>query len=153
MGAMQSQSWFFGFLMLLAGLGIPIMAALNGGLATRIQSTSVASCILLALALTCALIITFSTEGIPKIIYQSSTPFYFYLAGIFVVFYTFTITWVTPQFGVGNAVAFVLLGQLVAMTIIDQFGLFDSPQTSITIQRAIGLLFMTLGVFLVLRTQ
>ena len=131
MGALQSQTWFFAALMLLAGFGIPIMAALNGGLAVRIQSTSVASCILLSFALVCALTITLLTEGIPQSLYQSSTPFYFYMAGIFVVFYTFTITWVTPRFGVGNAVAFVLLGQLIAMSIIDQFGLFDSPQINI----------------------
>ena len=45
MGIIQSQTWLFAFLMLLAGFGIPIMAALNGGLAMRIQSTAVASCI------------------------------------------------------------------------------------------------------------
>lgn len=151
MGAIQSQTWLFAVLMLLAGFGIPIMAALNGGLAMRIQSTSVASCILLGFALICALIITLSTEGIPRTIYQSSTPFYFYLAGIFVVFYTFTITWVAPRFGVGNAVAFVLLGQLIAMTIIDQFGLLDSPQISISLQRVAGLMLMAAGVFLVVR--
>ena len=77
MGIIQSQTWLFAFLMLLAGFGIPIMAALNGGLAMRIQSTAVASCILLAFALTCALLITFATEGLPRNLYQSSTPIYF----------------------------------------------------------------------------
>ncbi|MBM87097.1 MAG: hypothetical protein CMQ41_01840 [Gammaproteobacteria bacterium] len=153
MGVSQLQAVFFALLMLLAGFGIPIMAALNGSLAMRIQSTSIASCIFLALALTCALIITFFIEGIPKSLYQNAIPYYFYLAGIFVVFYTFTITWVAPRFGVGNAVAFVLLGQLIAMTIIDHYGLFDSPQISFSIQRIIGLISMTLGVFLVLRTN
>ncbi|MED5412859.1 MAG: DMT family transporter [Pseudomonadota bacterium] len=151
MGAIQTQTWLFAFLMLLAGFGIPIMAALNGGLAMRIQSTAAASCILLAFALTCALLITFATEGLPKTLYQSSTPIYFYMAGVFVVFYTFTITWVAPRFGVGNAVAFVLLGQLIAMTIIDQFGLLDSPQISISLKRIFGLVLMASGVFLVVR--
>ncbi|NKB35511.1 MAG: EamA-like transporter family protein [Pseudomonadales bacterium] len=151
MGATQPQAWLFAALMLLAGFGIPIMAALNGGLAMRIQSTAAASTILLAFALGCALIVTLTTEGIPKTVYQSSTPFYYYMAGFFVVFYTFTITWVGPRFGVGNAVAFVLLGQLIAMTIIDQYGLFDSPQISLSLQRIIGLVFMTAGVFLVVR--
>ena len=43
MGIIQSQTWLFAFLMLLAGFGIPIMAALNGGLGLLIQSTAVAS--------------------------------------------------------------------------------------------------------------
>jgi transporter family-2 protein len=68
-----------------------------------------------------------------------------------VVFYTFTITWVAPRFGVGNAVAFVLLGQLIAMTLIDQIGLLGSPQVSISLQRIVGLAFMALGVFLVVK--
>jgi len=153
MGAIQPQTWIYAGLMLLAGFGIPIMAALNGGLGMRLQSTAVASCILLSFATMVAFTITLATEGIPKTLYQHPTPFYFYLAGFFVVFYTFTITWVAPRFGVGNAVAFVLLGQLIAMTIIDQFGLLGSPQISISPQRVAGLVLMALGVFLVVRTQ
>jgi bacterial/archaeal transporter family-2 protein len=151
MGALPQQTWIYAALMLLAGFGIPIMAALSGGLSMRLQSTAVASCILLSVALLCAIVITLATEGIPSSLYQSPTPFYYYLGGFFVVFYTFTITWVAPRFGVGNAVAFVLLRQLIAMTLIDQIGLLGSPQISISLQRIIGLAFMTLGVFLVVR--
>lgn len=152
MGATQPQTWLFALLMLLAGFGIPIMAALNGGLGMRLQSTALASCILLTFAAGVAISITLATEGIPKTFYNHPTPFYFYMAGFFVVFYTFTITWVAPRFGVGNTVAFVLLGQLIAMTIIDQFGLLGSPQISISLQRILGLTLMALGVFFVVRT-
>ena len=151
MGVISQQTWIYAALMLLAGFGIPIMAALNGGLSIRLQSTAVASCILLSVALLSAVAITLFTEGIPSSIYRSSTPFYYYLGGFFVVFYTFTITWVAPRFGVGNAVAFVLLGQLIAMTLIDQIGLLGSPQVSISPQRIFGLAFMALGVFLVVK--
>ncbi|MFL2851120.1 MAG: DMT family transporter [Pseudohongiellaceae bacterium] len=151
MGVISQQTWIYAALMLLAGFGIPIMAALNGGLSIRLQSTAVASCILLSVALLSAVAITLFTEGIPSSIYRSPTPLYYYLGGFFVVFYTFTITWVAPRFGVGNAVAFVLLGQLIAMTLIDQIGLLGSPQVSISPQRIFGLAFMALGVFLVVK--
>ena len=151
MGVIPQQTWIYAALMLLAGFGIPIMAALNGGLSIRLQSTAVASCILLSVALLSAVAITLFTEGIPSSIYRSTTPFYYYLGGFFVVFYTFTITWVAPRFGIGNAVAFVLLGQLIAMTLIDQIGFLGSPQVSISPQRIFGLAFMTLGVFLVVK--
>ena len=151
MGVIPQQTWIYAALMLLAGFGIPIMAALNGGLSIRLQSTAVASCILLSVALLSAVAITLFTEGIPSSIYRSPTPFYYYLGGFFVVFYTFTITWVAPRFGIGNAVAVVLLGQLIAMTLIDQIGFLGSPQVSISPQRIFGLAFMTLGVFLVVK--
>jgi transporter family-2 protein len=76
---------------------------------------------------------------------------YFYFGGLFVVFYVLSITWVAPRFGIGNAVSFVLLGQLVSMLTIDQFGLMGSPQTTISVQRIIGLALMAVGVFLVVR--
>ena len=65
------------------------------------------------------------------------------------VFYIVTITWIAPRFGVANAVSFVLLGQLIAMTVIDHFGLMGAPQFTINYQRAFGLVFMTAGVLMV----
>jgi transporter family-2 protein len=84
---------------------------------------------------------------LPKI----SLPFYFYLGGIFVAFYVLSVTWVAPKFGIGNAVAFVLLGQLISMAAIDQFGLLGAQMHTITLQRAIGLILMSAGVFLAVR--
>lgn len=82
---------------------------------------------------------------------NTSLPFYFYLGGTFVAFYILSVTWVAPKFGVGNAVAFVLLGQLISMAAIDQFGLFGAPTHAITLQRTIGLILMAIGVFLAVR--
>jgi bacterial/archaeal transporter family-2 protein len=62
-----------------------------------------------------------------------------------------SVTWIAPQFGIGNAVSFVLLGQLISMATIDQFGLMGAPQTSLTLPRLMGLLFMAIGIFLVVR--
>ena len=56
-----------------------------------------------------------------------------------------------PVFGVGNAIAFVLLGQLIAMATIDQFGLLGAPQISLTPFRILGLILMAAGVFFVVR--
>ena len=58
--------------------------------------------------------------------------------------------WIVPKFGVSNAIAFALLGQLVAMTIIDHLGLFGATQYSITLKRTLGLVMMALGIYLVL---
>ena len=145
----MNQSLFYAAFMLVAGLGIPIMAALNGGLGTKLQSTAFASVIIISVALLMATIYLLLTEGIPTPNHSSHIPWYYYFGGFFMVFYIVTITWIAPRFGVANAVSFVLLGQLIAMSVIDHFGLMGAPQFTLNTQRLIGLIFMAIGVFMV----
>jgi transporter family-2 protein len=70
------------------------------------------------------------------------------LGAVLVVFYILAVTWAAPRIGVGNAIFFVLLGQLIAAAAIDHFGLFGALKTTLTLKRAIGLLVMALGVYL-----
>ena len=151
MSELQHNASFYGILMLIAGIGIPVMAALNAGLGEKLQSPALAATILLFVGMIIAIAYMLIFEGIPKSLYRATTPLYFYFGGLFVVFYVLSITWVAPRFGIGNAVSFVLLGQLISMVTIDQFGLMGSPQTVISLQRIIGLAFMAIGVFLVVR--
>jgi len=46
-------------------------------------------------------------------------------------------------------VSFVLLGQLVAMSVIDHYGLIGALKYPLNLQRLAGLVLMTAGVFLV----
>ena len=142
---------FFALLMLVAGLGIPIMAALNGGLGTKLHSPTLATTILFFVGGAISLGLLFLSGGIPKSVSQESIPLYFYLGGIFVIAYILGITWVAPKFGVGNAVSFVLLGQLISMVIIDHYGLLGAQHNPMTNQRILGLAFMVVGVFLTVR--
>ncbi len=151
MSELPQNSYFYAVLMLFAGIGIPIMAALNAGLGSKLQSPAVAASILFAVAMAASLAYLLVFEGIPSSLSAPSTPFYFYLGGLFVVFYVLSVTWVAPRYGIGNAVSFVLLGQLVSMATIDQFGLMGAQQTSLTLQRFAGLIFMSIGVYLVVR--
>jgi len=151
--------YFFAALMFLAGLGIPTMAALNAGLGLRLQSTVLAATIFFIVALftTVVFMVCFdslalsklSGSGMAKAIHWHSIPWYFYFGGIFVAYYVLSITWVAPRFGIANAVSFVLLGQIIAMSIIDHYGLLGAQQYVINIQRGIGLILMTTGVFMV----
>jgi len=148
----MANQLFFACLMLATGIGIPVMAALSATLGTRYGSPAFAASVLFLVALSISVAFLFTVEGgmvrpFPKI----SLPFYFYLGGAFVAFYVLSVTWVAPQFGVGNAVAFVLLGQLVSMAAIDQFGLLGAPIHAITFQRSMGLILMSVGVFLAVR--
>ncbi len=150
MGGMQ-QVVFYALLMLVVGLGIPVFAALNGGLASRLQSPMLASTFALLAAIAVIVGVQLLTEGVPRIRFDRSIPPHFYFGGVFVAIYILGMTWVAPRFGVGNAVAFVLLGQLISMALIDHFGWFGAAQYAITLQRVAGLVLMAVGVFLAVR--
>jgi bacterial/archaeal transporter family-2 protein len=147
----MNNTFLYATVMLLAGLGIPVMAALNSGLGTRLQSPALATVILFSLCLVIAVVYLFLTEGIPSVTYRPDTPWVFYLGGFFVMFYIISITWVAPHFGISNAISFVLLGQLLAMNLIDHFGLLGAPQFALSLSRILGLGFMIVGVFMALR--
>ena len=75
-------------------------------------------------------------------------PKHLFLAGFLVAFYVLSITYIAPHFGVGNAVFFVLLGQLAAAGTIDHFGLFGAKVTPLSFTRAAGIALMAAGLAL-----
>ena len=145
------QNFIYATVMFLAGVGIPIMGALSGGLGARLQSPALAAVILFVVGFVIAGVYLFVVEGLPSGLPDASIPIQYYLGGVFIIFYTLGITYIGPKFGFFNAVCFVLLGQLISMTVIDHFSLLSSLQYSITMQRFVGLLFMATGVFLVVK--
>lgn len=145
----QLYPWLVSAVMLIAGIGIPVMAALNSGLGGHLQSPQLAGMILLAVALIAAILVNvLFTEATLSIRKLGLVPWQYYLGGFFVAFYVLTITWAAPKIGVGNAVFFVLLGQLISTAIIDHLGLFNAIQTPVTTERVIGIALMAVGVFL-----
>ena len=134
-------------MMIVVGMGIPVTAALNAGLGTHIQSPVAASTILFAVGLVMTAVVL-AFVGLPaRGVFSGLSPWY-YLAALGVVFYVLSVTWSAPRIGVGNAIFFVLLGQLVAAAVIDHFGLFGAAKSSLTLQRGIGLVVMAIGVYL-----
>jgi len=134
-------------IMLAAGIGIPVLAALNARLGANIGSPAAAAFILFIVALSATCIVLLST-GPTALTRLPGQPWHLFLAGIFVAFYVLSITYVAPHFGVGNAVFFVLLGQLLSAALIDHFALFGAAQTPLTLMRAGGILVMAAGVAL-----
>lgn len=137
-------------IMLVAGIGIPVLAALNAALGQRLGSPVAAGVILFIVALSTTLIvflIASATSG-ASLKGALSAPPHLFFAGCLVAFYVLSITWVAPSFGVGNAVFFVLIGQLISAALIDHFGLFGAAQHPLTATRIAGIAVMGAGVFL-----
>ena len=138
---------FSASIMLAAGLGIPILASLNAALGQFIGSPVVAVIVLLGVAFLSICLISLTTNNFPmtKLI---EAPKHLFIAGFFVVFYMLSVTAIAPHFGIGNAIFFVLLGQLISAAFIDHFALFGSSGSALTFTRATGLALMSLGVWL-----
>jgi transporter family-2 protein len=133
--------------MLAAGIGIPILAALNAGLGTRLGSPIAAAAILFVVALSTTLVFL-AIKGAPALSTVVTAPKHLFLAGLLVAFYILSITFIAPKFGVGNAVFFVLLGQLISAALIDHYGLFGARISPLSLSRASGIALMAAGVFL-----
>lgn len=141
----------YALVMLLAGLGIPVMAALNGTLGTRLQNPALATTILFVVGCALSIAYLFASGNAPKVLPRA--PWHLFLGGVFVLFYALSVTWIAPRFGVGNAISFVLLGQLASMAAIDHYALLGAPRNPIDTGRLAGLVFMAVGVFLAVRRR
>lgn len=137
--------------MFLSGVGIPIFAALNGGLGRSLANPVAATAITFAVGLMLALAAV-ALVGPPQLASFSGIPPQNYVGAAFMVFYALSITYFAPRIGLGNAVFFVLLGQLVAAAVIDHFALMGALPFSLTPRRALGIAVMALGVWLAKRT-
>lgn len=134
-------------LMFVAGLGIPVFAAFNAGLGQQLGSPLAATAAAFAVGL-CAALVALAALGFPARAAFTFDRSYIWLGGLFILAYGTSIAFAAPKIGVGNAVFFVLLGQLVAAAAIDHFGLWGALSAPLTLRRALGIAVMALGVYL-----
>lgn len=137
----------YALIMLIAGIGIPVLAALNAALGAWVGSPAAAAMVLFVVAFLSCLIVVALT-GPHALARFASAPKHLFLGGVLIAFYVLTITFIAPHFGIGNAVFFVLLGQLVSAAAIDHFGLFGAQVSPLGLARAGGIALMAAGVWL-----
>ena len=107
----------FATIMLLAGIGIPVMAAMTSSLGKHLSSPVAASAFAFLMAFCIALLALMITDK--SFVKQiPSAPKYLFVAGAFIAFYVLSISFVAPHFGIGNAIFFVLLGQLLSACLL-----------------------------------
>lgn len=148
---MTAETLRYGAIMIAAGIGIPILAALNARLGGLIGAPAAAAVVLFAVAFCGAVAVMLITGSVSALPLIADQPRYLLLAGLLVCFYVLSVTWVAPRFGLGNAITCVLLGQLLSAAVIDQFGLMGAIVRQVTPMRAAGLCLMALGVVLTQR--
>ncbi len=134
-------------MMFVAGLGIPVFAAFNSALGQQLGGPVAATAVTFAIGLVLALALLAATGWPPRSGFTFERP-YIWAGAVFMLFYGVSIAFAAPKIGVGNAVFFVLLGQLVAAAAIDHFALWGAMKATLTAKRALGIAVMAFGVYL-----
>jgi transporter family-2 protein len=131
----------------IAGVLIPIMAALSAGMGRTFDNPQIAALIVVGGAFAIVAAFTLATGGgaFDWRMLKQATPLQL-VAGFGMAFYLLSITYLAPRFGVGNAVMLVVAGQIASSAMIDHFGLFGAPHKPIDLLRAAGLAIMVVGV-------
>lgn len=141
----------YALIMLAAGIGVPVLAALNAQLGARIGSPAAAGAVMFLIACVTAIAVAASLGQTSAFALIAGQPRHLFLAGLLIAFYLLSISWVAPRFGVGNAVMFVLLGQIIAISVIDHFGLFGARLRPLDLTRSGGIVLLAIGVVLAQR--
>ena len=134
-------------MMFAAGLGIPVFAALNAGLGQQLGGPVAATAVTFAIGFVIAILLLTLTGYPPASAFTFEKP-WLWIGAVVMLFYATSVAFSAPRIGLGNAIFFVLLGQIVAAAIIDHFGLLGSIQSAITPKRALGLVVMAVGLYL-----
>lgn len=128
-----------------AGAGIPIMASLNGALARVVGSTPAAAVVLFALGLLVSFGVLLASGTLPSAAAWQQVPPQAYSGGLIVAFYILSVTFLTPRFGVGNTILFVMVAQIITSSLIDHFGVLGAVQRPLQPLRIIGLVILLVG--------
>ena len=128
----------------LAGMFIPVMAVLNGRLGRSLGEPLHAPVVLFAVALMFACAVSFGLTGRLPTTIMATAPVNL-LGGIIVGFYVVSITLLAPRFGVGNAILFVMVAQVVSSAAIDHFGIFGATVRALDTRRIVGLAVLVVG--------
>ncbi|MGD8342402.1 MAG: DMT family transporter [Desulfobacterales bacterium] len=80
-----------------------------------------------------------------------SVPWYAYAAGLLGLIIVGSIGYVVPRLGVAKGFTLIVASQFVIASLIDHFGFFGATVRPVDLARLLGLCFMLLGVWLVVR--
>ena len=149
---MGSRFWLLAAFALIVGALIPIQAATNAAMSKALGGISYTSLILFGVGLVVVFAWILITQApTPTAAAFRAAPFYGYLGGVIVATYVLSITFLAPRLGVGNAICFIVTGQIFAAVLIDHFGLFGAPVQTLSWTRAAGIALMIAGLFLAKR--
>lgn len=133
---------------LVIGVGLPMQTSINSRLRAALGSPFLASLVSFGIGTIFLAVMTLMDHrglliGTSLI---STQPFWLWLGGLLGVIYLTGNIILFPKLGSVQTVIFPVLGQILAGLIIDDFGLFYSPVSQLTVVRGLGALLVLVGV-------
>ena len=98
-----------------------------------------------------AVIAAFAKGGFGTMGEATSLPWYYLTGGVLGAAYVTTVLVTVRELGAGPVVAATIAGQLSASVVLDQFGLLGLPKDPITLGKVVGVVLLSLGVYLIVR--
>lgn len=142
-------------LILLSGVGviagglIAIQSVLNSSLGQRNGTFgSVLILTVVSMGVLIVLILIFPTTSDLRSL-PGFSEWYLYLGGILGVAILAAPIYLVPRIGTTSTLLAIVLGQSLFALVIDHFGLFASPKIEVNLTRALGVLLVAFGAFLV----
>jgi transporter family-2 protein len=134
---------------IIAGGLIAIQSALNSSLGQRAGNLGAVLILTVVSAITLIILIIFfpatsTLNNLPGI-----SEWYLYAGGVLGVAILAAPIFLVPKIGTTSTLIAIVLGQSLFALIIDHFGLFASPKIEVNIARAVGILLVAAGAYLV----
>lgn len=138
---------------LIAGLAQPTQTSINGITGTKVKSPFIATVISFSTALVILLVIDMIVEGNLNIPLGAvaANPLWIWCGGFCGVGIVCLSIICLPYIGSAMVVVMTSFGQIITSMIIDQFGMFRSPQIVMTLTRLVGAVLVVAGVVLASR--
>lgn len=142
----------FLFFAMIGGVAATVQTVLNSQLRTWVGHPIYASFVsFFGGALVLFIFILIFRWPLPQVNKLVQTPWWLWCGGALGAFYIWSTIIVLPKLGTALVMGMVVTGQMAISLFLDHFGYFGLDKQPITPSRIIGILFLLLGVFFLLR--
>ena len=148
---MSSGSTFSALLVLAAGFGGSVQAAIVGTFGDRIGSFPALACSMIAAAVFGIVVLLVTRQSLAGIGDGLRAPAWLWLGGTLSAFIVGSLILATPRIGVTASIALLIGGQLAMAAVIDRLGLFGVEKIALHWPRLLGIALLAVGAALSLR--
>ncbi len=134
---------------ILGGLGVGVQGPIANAISSKVGGA--ASSLIVHVSGAVISVMVLLVRGGEQVGNWREIPWYMWFVGAFGVLLYLTISYTMPRLGATAALAMIIIGQLTAGIIIDQFGLFGLAVRPIDSTRIVAALLLLAGAYLILR--
>lgn len=147
------MTWTYITIGLLAGMVLPLQAAINAQLRYVLGSPLLAALVSFGVGTAALAICAASVVRLPLADGRAAlqAPWWVWSGGLLGAFYVLTAVFVAPRLGAAALMALALAGQLIAALAMDHYGWFGLAVHPLSALRGVGVVLLVAGVVLITR--